>query len=818
MVLYGKPHSIYLLDIHSHPFHSIADQLFPLEIPQHLHATHSSTGGTLIELPRMRLSFFINSDMQLESNNLHGQVVDRHQSSGTMFGLRNQLLLCAKDPAALKLPQSRTVLIPHGEIAFKSVGDHVAVTIDSGSHRQVEFHQFKVDRDLQYLASTTGLTSRLFKIYLHAITSHCLPDPLTGRTGTEEALHELSRAATLSFDQIDETQAQLLKLIDSLTPAREYYPPHLRTMQTTHWANLPTLSQHYAFHASSKAILDRADTLRLFHPLSFDLAAYMRDLEPGLLERNARRTWFYYPEDTTSSSPSQVDVTKTNDRKYVGRDSISSEWALKGDVARWASGLAYYRWHISTFVPCALVSTLESWGHVGGLSNDLALNYSPAWLHVDIAASWISIFNLCRQAHLVGNRYSLATCLASAVYGGGLPENLLLVLVAVASASQFANRAPPTHTSYQMIDGYQPTADRIRLIVSNLARSLEDSPAKNLPLIQGESSSKHMIRRRNHYDSNVLALTTKFTDDLITRWPNSQLKSVGQTYSSWFNIDKCLEKVERYFSGCAKNLELRSHLEKLEDQLSSQPATANLNFLPATKSAHTEPNPGTRFPSKSSSPILLSGLMHTRVSPGSANFLLQGNLQVKRHDAIVPNTAPLATLLAELVADSSQPLRQRYGHDLEKSRQDLLSKTTLLLASQLPPASMLDRNRNRCLEELSEVYTNIQQSLEPKTRAERITSSAGIWPRITPRTLFDRLSLRTRASTSLSWLEELVVFAQTFINYQRAQRLVGLALGDKREEFFKELEYGAGAVAPESYDPDWLLIQVCRFQFHLGKG
>lgn len=816
MVSYAEPSSLYLLDFHSHPFQEISRQISRLETPQHLHATHSASSGIQVDLPRMRLSFFLNGDFQLESNNLRGLVVDRNQSSGTMLGLRNQLLLCAKDPAASKLPQSRIVLIPHGEISFKSVGDHVAVTIDSGSDLQVDFHQFTVDRDLQYLASTTGLTSRLFKIYLHAITSHCLPDPLTGRTGTEEALHELSGAATFSFEQLDEAQARLLSLIDSLTPAREYYPPHIRAMQTTHWANLPTLSQHYAFHASSRAILDRAETLRLFHPLSFDLASYMRDLEPALLERSARRTWFYYPHDTASGLRSKFNVMKSSDRKYVGRDLMPSDWVSKGNAARWASGLAYHRWQIPTFVPCALVSALESRGEMAGLSKDLDMTYSPRWLRMDIAALWIPTLNLCRQAHLVGNRYSLAICLASGVYGGGLPHSMLRAFVSVASNSLLASLAPPPYSSYRIPDGYYPTATRIQLAVSKYARSLENSPAKDLPSMSGESESKLIVRRRNYYRSKVSELTTNFTEDLANLWPSLKLQPATDSYSAWFDVSKCIETVEKHFSSCAKNLELLAYLKNIEDHLSSQPTTENLDLPLTATSTRSASHPADIVTAKPLDCILLSDLMKMRECPGSANLSLRGGLHIKEHEGVLPDTSRLAALLSEFCTDKSHPLRQRYGKDLENSREDLLAKPSVLLRNRLPPSKSVETNRNRYLDDLTDIYTNIKHSLGPKNRAERMMATAGIWPRIAPRPLFESLSLRARESVDSNWLGEVVTLARAFINHQRAQRLVGLVLGEKREEFFKELEYDAGAVAPESYDPDWLLIQVsddlCRLR------
>ena len=57
-----------------------------------------------------------------------------------------------------------------------------------------------------------------FLCLLHAITSHCLPDQLTGLTGTEQALAILDSAAVKSFDQLSEANMELLASIADLTP------------------------------------------------------------------------------------------------------------------------------------------------------------------------------------------------------------------------------------------------------------------------------------------------------------------------------------------------------------------------------------------------------------------------------------------------------------------------------------------------------------------------------------------------------------------------------------------------------------------------
>jgi hypothetical protein len=81
------------------------------------------------------------------------------------------------------------------------------------------------------VVDNSTLESKLVLYYLHALTSFCLPDGLTGRTGTEQALDILNSAAVKSFDQFSNKNVDCLYRIAELTLRRVYYPTYLRDMQ-----------------------------------------------------------------------------------------------------------------------------------------------------------------------------------------------------------------------------------------------------------------------------------------------------------------------------------------------------------------------------------------------------------------------------------------------------------------------------------------------------------------------------------------------------------------------------------------------------------
>ncbi|KAF8602020.1 hypothetical protein BDV93DRAFT_584535 [Ceratobasidium sp. AG-I] len=796
--------SSFLADIHSSLFQSISQQLAPLETSRYLHATYSAAKQITIDLPRLKLSFFVNENRALESHNLRGQIVDENQSSGAMLGLQNQLLLRAKDSAAQNLPQPRTVLIPFGAVQFSTQDHHVLVSIDVGINREVMFCQYKVDTNLRYLAANTDLTSRLFKIYLHAITSHCLPDPLTGRTGVEEALYELSEPATFSFGQITRGQAELLKLIGDLTPVRKYHLAGQKSIQNVHWANLSPLSQHYTFSAATESILRYADVLCLFNPLNFDPMSYIAKREQTLLKRAARRSHMYYPPGITMRLSAVLNGDDMKDCPYTGRDCNLTEWAQAKHTAFWASHLAYSRWNQPTFTICDLIDVSESWEEVEGPRDDLMLSYSSSWLDLNLSSSWLSLYNLCRRAATSGNQYQLAVCLASATYSQRLPDNLLRVFLAFATNPAFQGVNPPDHPSYQFISDHRPNRSHVEHLVGNYARDLKDSPAGDVAIQDGESVHEFRQRQRSYYESEISSLRPAFITSLIDQLDYQQTII---TFSLWFKVEECVATVRQYFTSCHRNGELRAHFQTLKSILVSQPPTAGLS-LPALPSIQADSQSQLPPTVDHFAPLYLQQLMHSRQCPEPEEYFFPSRPSVSTKKGTPTDTARLAPLIVEFQNNNEHPIYTRYGNDLEKSRLNLAAASGIILPNKLPSSRLLNGNSLRYREYLDGIYAGICDSLGPLTPADQIVSVAGIWPCHTPRTVLRMLCLWGRKSLREDWKEAILEYAQAFVEYQRTQHLARLAQENRREEFFKELDLESIGSSGIPRDPDWLLVQL----------
>ncbi|KAH9033523.1 hypothetical protein EDB85DRAFT_2144913 [Lactarius pseudohatsudake] len=278
-------------------------------------------------LNRLHLAFFISEDSELECRSMPGYVIDECQSCGTLFGLRNQLVLRPSNGSS-EVP--RRVIIPRGDIVFGLDGDFASVSIKTGTAEHVPWHEYTIDTDLGRLTGNVSLHSKLYQCYLHALTSHCLPDPLLGHTGTEESLNMLQSASFLSFQRLSEDDAKLLDLISDLTPSRIYYP--------------------HIYAVSS--ILDHARAMEALYDEPRPAVDFnTRPRDASLLNRAASRNRLYYPYDlqnlrySSSSTPKDVtyksrDVVNRGSAELAAYQTAAKDWlsiydscqkALNGD-------------------------------------------------------------------------------------------------------------------------------------------------------------------------------------------------------------------------------------------------------------------------------------------------------------------------------------------------------------------------------------------------------------------------------------------------------------------------------------------------------
>lgn len=191
----------------------VASRLRRLDDPKNLIVTVSDTirfpssPRLSIILPRYGLSFFINDADDLESLNFKDMVYDGDQYIGTLFGLVNGLVLRPKLEAQIEedfIP--KRIIIPHSD-SLDQRGRNVNVKLPSLG--PIKHYTYQVDSELGCLKGIANLESKFYLARLHFLTSRgCRPDPLTGRTGVEEATSLIWLAGTRQGTSVSYFESQ----------------------------------------------------------------------------------------------------------------------------------------------------------------------------------------------------------------------------------------------------------------------------------------------------------------------------------------------------------------------------------------------------------------------------------------------------------------------------------------------------------------------------------------------------------------------------------------------------------------------------------
>ncbi|KAH7924414.1 hypothetical protein BV22DRAFT_1013320 [Leucogyrophana mollusca] len=797
--------STYMLDVRSRTWEMISARLGCIEPPQYLLITWNSGNADpslSIDLPRFRLSFFVDSEGELQSGNICDMVVDVNQSSGTMFGLASQLVLRPKAVYAEEF-RHRCVIIPMGSLTFKTEGHHICVSVIASNSGQRTFQLYDIDTELGYLHGNASLTSKLYKTYLHAVTSSCLPDPLTGCTGTEEALNCLRSAECRSFMFLTPGDAELLHQIDMLTPKRTFYPAHLKKMQNVEWSCLTSTTQHVSFHGATKMIQEYSEELQSFRDQSSPATLPMSTSTPcrnyHLLERASVRSAAVYPSECMGDLP-----CRNRDEEYKSRDITDTDSRTRNIQVSEVADLVR-RWPSTLKTTPSLLDRLVSWQHLEGVGQEVSLRYSQDWLQPPLPKTWISVYELCRRSSKAQIRYKLAFTLSAMVYGSPSSVDLASTIVAFATKSQFRNKTPPSYPSYNLLDGFQPSEKSLRGIFSACTCAFQDSPDARMEAHAGEGSKALRRRRLLAFQTRSKADEDNTVTHLLAHWPSSNPGQLPNLDPSRYNVSQLLSQAKGLFASCFRNLLLKRHLAEVQKFLDG---SHHYNMASSSDLAYVfSPSRGTAASRLASVSLdQLFGRPAPELIPAKEPLSMPVRPKSCGHFA---SSAGLQDLISEFQASPSSRFHSLYGTDFDRSRECLEREALSALPDEITcTRESLVTYYSHCRGRFFNVLDVIRQRLSYSTPVEEAVFNSGQWPHISARVLLRQLASTSPTALTKRWKKTLVCFAEAAVQLQRARRLLSLAIRNNVDEFYKELQNtGCEGWDAEMY-PDWLLIQV----------
>jgi hypothetical protein len=807
--------SISLLDSRSRSMQQVQKRLQRLEEPDNIIATydHAGDGTLLVELPRYRLQFRL-VEGQLESLNFRGTIIDDNQSAGCFIGLKNQLVLRVRDDRHRTLPRTSSVIIPFGDITFGRAGSHVTTFIDTRKQRKaVTYYKYDIDQDLGCLVpQSAGLTAKLFKIYLHAVTSGCLADPLSERTGTEVALDELLSGSVQSFSSLTQADLDLLILIGSLTPRRDYL--HKGSTYSISWlAAVSPLSQHDAFAPAALNILRHGQNMQVFeheveNPLEINKALSKFKRDTKLHTRAATRNAAFYPGDITTRLKSDV-FLPPDDVPVDPRDRSSGSAATE-----WAASLVQTE---NPYVDFDLVDRVLVSSQIVRVAapKDISLGFNMQWLHADLH-DWVSLYESCRSGH--ANHFGIVFALSALAYGSPDLHDLLPVLLAVAKNEACWSRKVKRNKdddAWQISDRFERNQRRVEDILDTCKRPRDLCPPCNLSREPKEDDYEYGDRVDEWYSEQYEAARDAIVDVVmkIDRSISRFTASTDEQHAEWFFIQMVAEALDTYHDSYTRNAELRSHLESVQLVLASQRPHPQVILDVEDFLGQEDPPPDLPMKVDSdgvSSSLTLASVLR-QLNPPDHRYapIKLPRYQEQRGDN-APVTNQLRHVLEEFQSKPRDEIQSLYGREMLKSCVDLDGSVPPLVPAGLPSTEATEKYRDRCRQLWLDSLEKCQDALFSADEAstQSVMELAGVWPSVSAKVLFRQLSTHLRQALPPVWRECIRALCRVYLDYQGSQRLLRFALKGQYPEYFDE--YQQSKINNSAMDADdHLLVQVC---------
>lgn len=774
-----------------------------------------------IELPQLQLNFHLRrGTCSVVSRKQRGFEVDSSQSIGTLVGLKTKLVVRNVST------NDRKVIIPAGRVGFARDREHVTVLIapESGSP-----HVYAIDGTLQRLSDNGSLQSKLFLCYLHAVTSFCLPDPLTFRTGTEQALSILKSAAVRSFPVLPSHAIELLSKIDSLTPRREFYPRHLKDMQTVEWKpTLPVLSQHPHFHLAVQQLFKENEIAELYHPEMYQRPPVIKDVDSDLLRRDSCRSstfriYGFGAEDFTTA----LDMT------YSARDSgQSSERALR------AKTVAKMLFEGSPCLPdqpsCTpnlaqhILKTIMAFDLVKGPVNralsPASLMYDAKWLD-DHPKYWAEMWCWLHEHAQSGVsvtgalRFRIMMWFSTMAFAQTVDLKMLHAAASMFLFPEMRYIRPlqtlPSGVDFCLQEGHTLDQDRVRTIISTNQHPLKKCPEHKMEFMAGENvqayrerqQATHLLHRNATVEKLLQHVLSKFPAPVLDQPEEEEYKSLAK----YINMGPALKEIRTKFQIWYQNHLFTRYLVTFEKGIKRQPLcslnTQPLNFdRPIYAPGHAK--------SFVSPADFFSGPPPR--TPPSPPHLPAQKLLLSSHLEL--SSSRLDSLVRIEECRAGNDFERKYASELRQSQtnwqmdsqskqqQHVLNVGDEQLRSILDEHLIQSQNHFQLLFDM--IITSIREGLGEQVVAESLQHSS----RLSPIFLLHQLSRNGWEDGNgweylpKTWRPWVVAFGVALTEVQRAKRLIR-SLND-HNELARELQNEGHSNWDPVEHPDSLLLEI----------
>lgn len=782
-----------------------------------------------VELSRQQLNFFVNENGLLRSTQLQSDV-DPDQDIGTWYGLCSKLV-CRN----FTNPGERTVLVPVGRLRAVRMNYHVRIDIEPSNG----YAWFKVNAVLGRLDCAAEPPLIYMKALLHAYTSFVVPDRLTGRTGTEEAIQWLQSAICQPWQPLSYMSLEKLHQLAALTPSRAYYPADMRTMKMDYWdEGLPEGLQNALLRPLVDRIMKTSDTLSIFAPYPFEKPTIPSSGAPDLQRRAVIRQQIACKDienHELSPRPSPFiyrarDRVAKIDMRYSGACEIVTVLRLRPkDLATTPD----------------LCSQLAGSACIAGFFGDMESLSVNDKLTLNVMRSWGQLVRFVSRSP---DTYALMLLLSTLAFHADANRVLIKVLAAFHLFDDLRRLQLPVADEFEHFQpNERPTSD----LLARLLKPFQEPPPSDqnaeLAAFLSAKDKKKMRLRIEAHEKTVASDTEYFSKFLLSQWPCLEPDTEGLGQALLLDVEGALEAIRPEWRRMFRNLELQKHLNEVQvilDRLSTDAEMPRIEFtdskaiLPTRSGLAVTPN---------LSNLLCSFVLSTESKPGYAPTRLKGfspsgngSVRSQAHTDIgsPPKQPPKLTfplmpkrparqasgqLASSAVTElQSMILRLKQSNSLVQNRYAQGLEDSLVAFRELPPLPPVpDQDHGRHSQQLSAIQTQVEQLHKQLTEALnapvaqrsakciRWLRHGGLWPALTTSALLSRLSTTSpSASVSPDARRLITLMGKSITELQRQMRLQVHHLRRDVNRLIEELRNeGHGNWDPTEH-PDWLLLEI----------
>jgi hypothetical protein len=754
-----------------------------------------------ISIPTLRVNFHLQSGSNLlESQESRSMVVDNDQSLGTFIGLHSKVLLRHLETG------NRVVLIPEStDVHFSQDCGRIKVFVGKGSISKV--HTVHIDPLLGRLRNSGELSCNLYLAYLHALTSFCLVDPLTGKTGTEQALAALASAAVKSFGQLSQANVDILAKFAGLTPGREYYPKNMRVMQTLRLDNkISFLSQHGHFMSAVQTLFQQSEQAQVLYPEVGLRMPTLSQTDEHLLQRDNIRS-----ATLRVSGFGAEGFTVQHDAVYAARDRDSlSQRAVR---AATMSNLLF-RDAVAMTDPVLVSGHL--WQRMASLgAPNLVLGsttqvkkekvrYDASLLHEGRDLVLKQMLPLHQWLGHASNgqlhKFSVAVWLATMAIAENANIAVLQTLAMFFRSSAFAEIAVLNIGSFNLSKGKTCVKAKLRDIIIKHRKQLSLCPENNLAKRSGERHNAYKNRCAQAWDRTSSNVVENFANALVSQWP---IKYPGTPsvpdQATYINAAAVMPGFVVEFKSWHDNMLLNKHLESIERAVSRLPVQVVLLSARIMSRPPTTPAvPG----AVTELEVFKQLVPHLPASPP------QPSSQQAQGQLVQPGTLRIEGVLARLEASANKSgFERKYTAGIRASRDALVAQRPGPSSSANPDLNTLTEYMHQCEQHVQKLSNAIGAALSP-CRALVAAGYLHQWPRLSPTFFLQQLSRKRWAKLPKEWRSCIVQYGLALTALQRARRLRSLSAGSRHEDLANEMQNPGHQNWDPMEFPETLLMEI----------